>query len=324
MCLAFRVPVGMTTPAWDWEMTAMMSGKKISVRSKPRQSKDVDVASAVFDDGKDTQIVGALSRGLMLLDAFRRSDVSLGNAELAERTGLTKPTVSRLAYTLARHNYLIFDPHRREYRLGVGAVSLGAVALAMTNVRTTALPLMRSLAEGCRFNVGLGTRSGRQMVYTDACEGGALVGLRLLPGARIPIATTAMGRAYLASLDEPERAAVLADLRTRYDDDWASVRSGVNAAVEALVRDGYCCSIGDWQKDINGIAVPIAAPTGEPTYVLNLGGPAYALSEEELRQRLAPLLIAVAREVEAALDLTDGAPPQRIDGLQEGKEWTSR
>ncbi len=284
----------------------MRSEKDAVPRAKHRQSRDCDLTTAIVEDGDDTQIVAALSRGLMLLDAFRRTDVGLGNAELAERTGLTKPTVSRLTYTLSRHNYLQFDVHRREYRLGVGAITLGAVALAMTNVRNIALPLMRELAVGSRFNVGLGTRAGKQMVYTDACEGDALISLRLLPGSRIPIATSAMGRAYLAFLEPDERAAVLADVRSRYDDDWPTVLHGVDAAIADFGQNGFCCSIGEWHKDINGVAVPIRAASGEPIHVLNLGGPAYALSEQELRENLGPRLIEAVRKIEAALGL--GSP----------------
>lgn len=270
-----------------------------SERAKPRQAGQL--GSALGEDDTDSQIVSALSRGLALLDCFNRNDRSLGNAELADRTGLTKPTVSRLTYTLSLHNYLTFDQHLREYRLGPRAIRLGAIALATTNVRTLAGPLMQQLATGSQFNVGLGTRDDLQMVYTDAAEGDALVALRLFPGSRVPIATSAMGRAYLAACPQPEREGILDSLRPRYGDDWSRICKGVDNAITELERYGYCTSIGDWQKDINGVAVPIAVTTRGSLYVLNLGGPAYALPESDLRNALAHGLIAIARQVEAIL-----------------------
>ncbi|WP_336951014.1 IclR family transcriptional regulator [Sphingobium aromaticivastans] len=275
-------------------------------RAKPRQAGQLGHASR--DDDSDSQIVAALSRGLALLDAFNRDDKSLGNAELAERTGLTKSTVSRLTYTLTLHNYLAFDARSREYRLGPRAIRLGAIALATTNVRTLALPLMQQLATGSHFNVGLGTRDDLQMVYTDAAEGDALIALRLFPGSRVPMATSAMGRAYLAACPPEEREDVLDRLRPRYGDEWGRIRKGVEDAIIEQQRFGYCSSIGDWQKDISGVAVPIAARPGDTVYVLNLGGPAYALPERELRDRLAPGLLSIARQVEAVL-LTGDAQP---------------
>jgi len=272
-----------------------------SARAKPRQAGSIGNFDEQDDD--DTQIVSALSRGLLLLDAFTRDDVSLGNAKLAERTGLSKSTVSRLAYTLAMHNYLSFDARSREYRLGTHAIMLGATALASTNVRTTALPLMRHLARGSHFNVGLGTRNDLQMMYSDTAEGDALVALRLYPGSRVPMATSAMGRAYLAAIGDVERNDILDRLRLRYDDDWGRIRKGVEDALAQWKQCGYCASIGDWQKDINGVAVPIQPLPGTPLYVLNLGGPAYALPESQLRDEFAPRLVETARQIEATLGI---------------------
>jgi len=270
-----------------------------SERAKPRQAGQL--GNVLQNEDTDSQIVAALSRGLALLDCFNRNDSSLGNAELADRTGLTKSTVSRLTYTLALHNYLTFDPRSREYHLGPRAIRLGAVALATTNVRTLALPLMQELATGSHFNVGLGTRDDLQMVYTDAVEGDALIALRLFAGSRIPMATSAMGRAYLSACPSEECEDVLGRLRPHYGDDWGRIRKGVDDAIVEYKRHGYCSSAGEWQKDINGVAVPIMAQPGGTLYVLNLGGPAYALSEQDLRERLAPGLIDIARQVEAVL-----------------------
>ncbi|MEG4313517.1 helix-turn-helix domain-containing protein, partial [Pseudomonas sp. FIP_A4] len=44
----------------------------------------------------------ALSRGLEVLRAFTHGSVVLGNQDIARITGLPKPTVSRLTYTLTR------------------------------------------------------------------------------------------------------------------------------------------------------------------------------------------------------------------------------
>ena len=48
------------------------------------------------DDGKDRNFVTALARGLDVLRCFRPGEVSLTNLDLSERTGLPKPTISRL------------------------------------------------------------------------------------------------------------------------------------------------------------------------------------------------------------------------------------
>ena len=54
---------------------------------------------------KDRQFVTALARGLELLRCFTPESLLLGNQELAKKTGLLKPTVSRLTHTLTRLGY---------------------------------------------------------------------------------------------------------------------------------------------------------------------------------------------------------------------------
>lgn len=277
----------------------MSQDKSVDTRAKPRQRGGID--GMARSGVEDTQIVGGLARGLSILSAFRRTDKSLGNSEMAERTGLNKATASRMAYTLALKQFLTFNPETREYSLGPQVIALGAIALAATDVRTLALPFLNELAEQSNINVGLGTRQGLRMIYTDTAEGRGLVGLRLYAGSLMPIATSAMGKAYMAALDEEKREKLMRRLAETYPDQQEAIRSKIVAAVAEFEKRGYCSSIGDWQPDIHGVAVPIKAPLGSPVYVMNLGGPSYLLPEAEIHEKHAPKLLAAVRQLEAAL-----------------------
>lgn len=278
--------------------------EKKSSRSAPRRAKlrqgsrpHRDLAGTA--PGEDAnQFMLALGRGIEVLGAFKAGDGPLGNAELAERANLPKPTVSRITYTLTKCGYLNFDSKRRLYELGGGALALGRIALANMDIRRLARPLMQELASQGNFNVGLGTRDRDHMIYVEACEGRALVGLRLFAGSRIPIVTSAMGRAYLAAVDESERERLLKELRPRYGDEWPTLLRGCDRAARDLRTRGFCMSLGEWQKDINGAAVPIHLPEGEQVYAVNLGGPAYMLKEKHLIDDLGPRLVRLAAELQ--------------------------
>ena len=252
----------------------------------------------------DGQFVVALARGLEVLRAFRPGEAQMGNNELAKRTGLPKPTVSRLTHTLTKLGFLSFSAKTMSYELGAGALSLGYVALSNIDVRRCARPLMQSLANDSGFNVGLGMRDQHMMIYTDACEGTGLVGLTLRPGSRIPIATTAMGRAYLAGLPEDEREALLQELAQQYDAEWPALLREIRRANKEVETRGFCTSLGDWQKDIYGVAAPIRMPSGQRCYSLNLGGPKYLLSAEQIMIELGPRVATLAREIEQGVDPT--------------------
>jgi DNA-binding IclR family transcriptional regulator len=260
------------------------------------------------DPEEDNQLVLAVIRALEILEAFRPDGPTLGNTALAERTGLPKPTVSRLTYTLMRSGYLTFDRRRREYELGPRAVALGSIALSRHDVRRIAVPLMEQLAQHHGFNVGLGIRDSDVMIYTDACQGAALVGLRLFAGSRVPIMGSAMGFAYLTTMAEAERTALLDQLQPRYADRWGVLTRALDRAAADMATHGYCVSLGGWHEDINGVAAPVVVPGDHRAYVVNVGGPAYMMTERKIRETLGPEVAALAREVRAALapDATGG------------------
>jgi DNA-binding IclR family transcriptional regulator len=78
----------------------------------------------------DRQFSMNLARGMEVLRAFTAVDPVLGNREISDRTGLPKPTVSRLTYTLTLLGYLSRVEGLQKYRLGSGVLSLGYPLLA--------------------------------------------------------------------------------------------------------------------------------------------------------------------------------------------------
>jgi DNA-binding IclR family transcriptional regulator len=249
----------------------------------------------------DSQFVTALARGLQVLEVCAQAGRPLGNGEIAEATGLSAPTVSRVTYTLYTLGYLHFLPRERFYAPGARSAGLAATVLRNLDLRSLARPEMEALARDAHYNVGLGTLDGDLMVYVDAFEGDALIGLRLRAGSHIPVLTSAMGRAYLAALDASARTAILDRLRPRYGDEWPMVLAGIRQAEEDIAVRGYCISLGEWQKEINGIAAPLVEPGTGAVYAINLGGPAFSLSEAMLRETLAPRLLATAERLRAQL-----------------------
>ncbi|MBS7700176.1 MULTISPECIES: IclR family transcriptional regulator [unclassified Chelatococcus] len=266
-------------------------------RSKARQTGDGNAALDWENLETDNQFVKALGRGLEILSAFKAGDGPLGNTELAERTGLPTATVSRITYTLAKCGFLTFNRRLRMYELGGEAFAIGRVALANFDVRRMARPFMRDLAEQSGFNVGLGTRDRHSMIYTDACEGASLVGLRLFAGSRIPIGTSAMGRAYLAGLPEDELIPLLNELKPRYQ-NWGEVYKSIEQARQEVEQYGFCVSLGEWQPDIHGVAAPIRTPEGDKMFAVNLGGPSYALPAEAIWSSHGPAIADLAHQVE--------------------------
>jgi DNA-binding IclR family transcriptional regulator len=250
----------------------------------------------------DRHFVTALARGLEVLACFRHGDRMLGNQEFARRCGLAKSTVSRLTHTLTELGYLVYVEESAKYSLGTATLSLGSAMLSRLDIRKLAHPLMQQLAEFGQCMVSLGSRDRLSMIYIDAVRGSAAVTLSLDSGARIQIATSAMGRAYLTAVPEDERNDIMERVRELADvNRWPELQRGVVKALRDIRELGVCCSFGEWQKDVNAIAVPVKPGGGLPPMAINCGAPAYMVSKEFLLERVRPRLIALANELETSL-----------------------
>lgn len=253
------------------------------------------------DPGKDRRFVTALARGLDVLRCFEPGDVSLGNLEIAQRTGLPKPTVSRLTYTLTTLGYLTYSERHGTYQLGSGVLSLGYAMLAGLDIRERARPLMQAFADDVDATIALGARDRLSMVYTEVCRGPGAVTLRMDVGSRIPIATTSMGRAFMAALPESERAYLLEHIRKNCTDagEFRKIEKGLADAAKDIAKRGFCLSIGEWRRDVNAAGVAVVGHDGE-VFGLNCGGPAFRLSPERLENDYGPRLVELARSIAAA------------------------
>ena len=252
---------------------------------------------------EDRHFVTALARGLDVLSAFRSRDRILGNQELARRCGLPKSTISRLTYTLTKQGYL---EHGQDgngnagYRLGSAVMALGSAMLARMDMRQLARPLMQELADSSQAMVSLGIRDRLSMIYVENCRSESALTLSLDVGSRIPLATTAMGRAYLAGSSDSERHVLMERIESLDEKNWPQTRSELDLSLAHHRQHGCCCSFGEWQKDVNAIAVAFRPAGGRAVMVVNCGGPGFKLSPQFLMTQVRPQLVALVRKLQNA------------------------
>ena len=249
----------------------------------------------------DRHFVTALARGLELLACFRSGERMLGNQELAQRCKLPRSTVSRLTYTLTKLGYLDYESDVGKYRLGSATLALGSAMLARLDARQLARPAMQHLADVSGAMVSLGMRDRLSMIYVENCRSQAALTLSLDVGSRIPIARTAMGRAYLALASAAERDEILTRVRELDPLNWNATQAGVQRALVEYQQFGCCTVIGEWQADVNAIAVALRPGDGSMPISINCGGPASHLTAEFLLKEVRPRLLALAQQLGAAL-----------------------
>ena len=260
---------------------------------------DVDISVGLGDEEKDRNFITALARGLDILRCFRPNEIELTNQDFAQRTGLPKPTVSRLTHTLCVLEYLVLDARTGTYRLGAGVLKLGFGVLSAMDMGDRARDVMRELSRGPNtyITVALGERHQTDVVYVGVERSLENVSLSLSVGTRLPVFHSAIGRAILVGLRADDREAIFEQAGRADPEGDKQRRTDFITALAQYETNGYCHSYGEWRADVNGIAVPVPSLGGGRVYGLNVGGPSFHVKKKQLEGTYAKLLLDAAQRL---------------------------
>jgi DNA-binding IclR family transcriptional regulator len=267
-------------------------------RYKKRRSRVLD-SFAEFEG--DKQFATTLARGLEILRCFAPEKVLLGNKEFSDRTGLPKPTVSRLTYTLSQLGYLKADRVSAKYRLGASAVSIGHPLLASMPMRQIARPAMKALADYAGGSVSMGVRDRLHIVYVETSRSNSTLATQLSDiGLSQPIAASAIGRAYLAACAPAERNAIINEIRAYTPALWAKHEKSVRQSLEAYREHGFCTSFGDLRREIYAVAAPMRMFGADDIVVFNCVLQSFVMSPAQIVADIGPRLVAMVRSFGSA------------------------
>lgn len=271
-----------------------------TLHDAPQRPSAYASAAAPFKESDRTFVV-ALARGLEVLNCFQGGDTVLTGRDIARRCKLSKPILARLTHTLTALGYLQYDEHAAAYRLGTASITLAGANLTQHDVRRMAQPWMEALAEFSRADVALAVRDRMNMVCIQACRSHAAVTLSLDIGSRIPLARSAMGRAYLAAAPMAERSTLLTRLRDADEYTWLQTEAVIDAASKEYASTGFCIALEEWQQGVNEIALAVCPGSGLPGMVIAVCGSAPNLPPDYLRNEIGPRLLMLAKKLPTPL-----------------------
>ncbi|WP_146585725.1 IclR family transcriptional regulator [Puniceibacterium confluentis] len=248
----------------------------------------------------DRRFATTLARGLAVLRAFRPSDDGLGNAEISERTGLPKSTVSRLTFTLQSLGYLNHARRHDRYRPGPALLALGNVAASSISFVDLSGSIMQRLADETGTLALLLVRDQNKLLIVKTWRPRNLASLWLEVGHRLPFNGSSSGHAMLSALSEEmfERAVAEADGDRGLTPERAAV----------IRRDGYAQLLASgtviadpaeyFATSIHAVARPFHSRDLSEPVIFTCGAMPADLSLERMRAEVGPALNEAVRELE--------------------------
>jgi DNA-binding IclR family transcriptional regulator len=234
----------------------------------------------------------AANRVVDILELLAARPEGLPLREVSAQLEAPKSSLLPLLRALTARGYLA-QGRAGEYRLGPGALDLGAAAPGQRELvdvaRPAAVELMRRTGE--TVFVGVLSSDRASVVYVDKVESDHIIRYAGGVGDRRPLHATSSGKAILAFLSSDEREDVLRSLSlSRHTERTVTSLAALRAALEEIRRTGVCVTVDELVAGASGIAAPVFDRYGRVAGACAIGGPT---------DRVRPRLKLLATEVKA-------------------------
>ncbi|WP_159964095.1 IclR family transcriptional regulator [Profundibacterium mesophilum] len=252
------------------------------------------------DEAEDPRFLTTLARGLSVLRAFRPSDDGLGNAEIAERTGLPKSTVSRLTYTLRALGYLSNARRRDRYRPGPALLALGNVAAASISFVDLAGPLMQRLADQTGTLALLAVRDEGRVLLVKTWRPRQVSSIWLEVGHRLPLSGSSSGHAVLGTLPADLLGGAVRAARGERGLDAAGAAEIRAQAQGQLAMQGFVIADPStyFSPNVHAVSTPFQPRDLAEPVIFTCGAMPADLTLARMRDEVGPKLRATVRELE--------------------------
>lgn len=245
----------------------------------------------------------SLRRALAILEAFTEATPGWTVSDLARHLGVSKSSVSTMLSTLAEFALVRKAAGSERYELGLRCLEMGYLAASRLALRDLAFPFLGKLLSESGHIVYLGIPHRGEVLYLEALYPEHRRINFSSQGKRAPLYCTGIGKALLAWLPEPQRAAYLE--RAPYARHTPATLTGsdeLRRELERTRRRGYAVDRQEREPGIQCVAAAVRNRSGEAVAAVSLSGPAEELAEATL-DRYGQLVAATARDVARKLQI---------------------
>jgi IclR family transcriptional regulator, KDG regulon repressor len=242
----------------------LTGGSVTKGHSKPRLKPGRPEGSTASKIVKLLEVLGleANSRGMSL-------------SEISERNGLTRPSAHRLLSELVSFGFVEQDPNTDRYRLGLRTVQVAWSFMSRLDVRRQAAPYLTELVERTKETAHLMVLTQGECVCIDQIESPAPLRIHSEVGKRMPVHSTASGKALVAHVPEEEVRRLLND--TGMEAKTKRTITNVDEFLHNLRqvrKSGYALDDMENESGARCIAAPLFDHEGRTLAAICISGPA--------------------------------------------------
>jgi DNA-binding IclR family transcriptional regulator len=234
--------------------------------------------------------VALAMRMLKLLSRYKYKRCSL--KEISDLLDANPTTCLRVLRTLAREDFIQFNPETKKYSLGPYLIPLGNRALELNDSVATILRELKSIAELTGFTTVLIERlQDSHLIYIGSEESpNDDVKISVSIGQQFPIGGVAFGRCFLAYDDEQQWPRLIQEGVLRSGEDAPADPETLIRKLQEIRKQGYAVSHGELTPGISSFAAPIFDKAGNVEFVLACLAMTSQLDHEQGQRAIAVLV----------------------------------
>lgn len=252
--------------------------------------------SSRFSNPHTRHFVSALAKGLSVLKCFTKEKRWLANSEIASLTGLPKSSVSRIATTLSKLNYLHYDSYTKQYQLGVSTLPFALVTSWTDLVCDVAMPSLKRLADSTGGVAAIAIKSNLTIKYVLVARARGLIEPQIEVGTSILLGRTAAGLVCLATLPISSRHQVINEL-AEFEGGTRNLENAVQQSSEDVRDIGYCTTASPWSGDLITVAAPLAIHGLQDPPIIEWHGTESMEGLHTLSSKIGPHLQGIANQI---------------------------
>lgn len=270
--------------------------------------------AADADNSRD--FIQSIERGFAVLLAFDAELPEPSLAELATKTGLSRPAVRRILLTLQRLGYVTSRGSR--WTLTPRVLTIGQHYAATHGIVEIAQPHLLRVTERTGESASLAQLDGLDVVYVARVNVRRVLSLNVDIGTRLPVHATSMGRVLAAhaesALVDRIVAAGLPALTDRTVTDPIAFRD----ALHEVRSRGFAIVDGELEQGFLSAAVPVRDHRGTVVAALAYSTSRARHTPEQVEAEVVPVLRETAADVTRDLEFASNRPRTLAPGPRDG------
>lgn len=277
----------------------------MSIPDSTPSSKD-PATGAAGADAKAVAGAAAFSKFIAVLQLVADADTPPNVAKLSAASGYPRPTVHRIVAALQAEGLIVATASNTTFKLGPRLVNLASRSWERSDLRLAAVDALMELRNVTSETIHLAVPSQGEMVYIEKLESPHAVRMASRVGTRVSLTSSSVGKAYLATLDEAEREALLKDAPLeRFTEHTLVNLDDVRNEVNATAQRGYAEDREENEVAISCYGAAIRGTDGRAVGCISISMPTYRLKTDARATYIEPLLDA-CKAIAARLGPTSG------------------